>query len=291
MHPAPSVILFTTLSGLGFGLFIFLGLDIPAVRGGTAMAFFILAYALAAGGLLASTFHLGNRKNAIYAFSQWRSSWLSREGIAAVATLVVFTPVAFGKIFLGADMRISGGLGSIFALLTVFTTSMIYAQLRTIPRWNQQILVPAMFLMHALAGGALLSGESRLAGLLLALLTGLMFWVWHKGDQREAAGVDSLESATALGSIGKVRMYESAHTARNYVMDEMIHRVGRKHAGKLRKMALVLVGILPAALLLLLPPGHLISGVALLLHLLGIAIGRWLFFAEARHVVGLYYGK
>ena len=29
MHPAPSVILFTTLSGIGFGLLAFLGLGLP----------------------------------------------------------------------------------------------------------------------------------------------------------------------------------------------------------------------------------------------------------------------
>ena len=81
MHPAPSVIIFTTLSGLGFGLFAFLGLGLPDVSGWVAFVFFAMAYALSCAGLLASTFHLGNPRNAIYAFSQWRSSWLSREGI------------------------------------------------------------------------------------------------------------------------------------------------------------------------------------------------------------------
>lgn len=290
MHPAPSVIIFTTLSGLGFGLLAFLGLDIPHVRGGSAFAFFVIAYGLAVGGLLASTFHLGNKKNAIYAFSQWRSSWLSREGIAAVFTLLVFAPVALGKIFLGAQMPVLGLIGSLGAVATVFTTSMIYAQMRTIPRWRQPI-VPAMFLFHMLAGGALLSGESRLAGVLILVLTAIMFWMWRDGDAREAASADTMESATGLGAIGKVRMYESAHTARNYVMDEMIHRVGRKHAEKLRKITLLLIGVLPAAILLILPPMHITALIALVLHLVGAAIGRWLFFAEARHVVGLYYGK
>ena len=33
MHPAPSVILFTSLSGLGFGLMLFLGFGTPDVTG------------------------------------------------------------------------------------------------------------------------------------------------------------------------------------------------------------------------------------------------------------------
>ena len=84
MHPAPSVILFTTLSGLGFGLLAFLGLGLPPVTGWVAFVFFLLAYALAVGGLLASVGHLANPKNAIKAFREWRSSWLSREGVFAV---------------------------------------------------------------------------------------------------------------------------------------------------------------------------------------------------------------
>ena len=88
MHPAPSVILFTTLSGIGFGLLAFLGLGLPLVTGWLAFAFFAVAYLLAVGGLLASTFHLGHPERALKAFSQWQTSWLSREAWAAVGALV-----------------------------------------------------------------------------------------------------------------------------------------------------------------------------------------------------------
>ena len=64
MHPAPSIILFTTLSGLGFGMLAFLGLDVPAPRGWMAFWFFLIAYVLAAGGLISSTFHLGHPERA-----------------------------------------------------------------------------------------------------------------------------------------------------------------------------------------------------------------------------------
>ncbi|MBU0779657.1 MAG: dimethyl sulfoxide reductase anchor subunit, partial [Alphaproteobacteria bacterium] len=88
MHPAPSVILFTTFSGLGFGLLFWLGLGQPAPTGWVAFAFFALAYAMAVGGLLASTFHLGHPERAYLAVTQWRTSWLSREAIASIATLL-----------------------------------------------------------------------------------------------------------------------------------------------------------------------------------------------------------
>lgn len=289
MHPAPSVIIFTTLSGLGFGLFFWLGLGIPDVEGPTAFAFFFIAYALSCIGLIASTFHLGNKKNAIYAFSQWRTSWLSREGIASVVTLLLFAFIAVPRIFLGAEMSFSGVIGSVFALATLVTTSMIYGQLKTIPRWNQP-LTPVMFLLHALGGGALLAGEVRIAGVTLLALTAVMFLMWHIGDARRATR-GTTGDAIGLSHLGDVRLLESGHTGRNYVMDEMVYQIARKHAEKLRLITLALVGALPAAILLLMHPSHFMAFLALALHLLGAVAGRWLFFAEAEHVVGLYHGR
>ena len=66
--------------------------------------------------------------------------------------------------------------------------------------------------------------------------------------------------------------------------------MGRKHAQKLRILSLVLGYALPVVLLLL-PFTHVFALVAVLSHLAGVAASRWLFFAEAEHVVGLYYGK
>ena len=99
-----------------------------------------------------------------------------------------------------------------------------------------------------------------------------------------------MQSATGLGHIGRVRAFEPPHTGTNYLLREFVHVVGRKHAIKLRVIALGLGYALPV-LLLLLPFGHLIAVLAILAHLAGIAASRWLFFAEAEHVVGLYYGK
>ena len=55
MHPARSVILFTTLSGLGFGLLAWLGLGLPTVTGWSAFAFFSIPFALANDGELCWT--------------------------------------------------------------------------------------------------------------------------------------------------------------------------------------------------------------------------------------------
>ncbi len=289
MHPSPSVIIFTTLSGLGFGLLAWLGFGYPAVSGWVAFAFFAVAYLLAVGGLLASTFHLGHPERAMKAFSQWRSSWLSREGVAAVAALLVMGVYAAALIFFDMRIAILGWIGAVLSVLTVYATSMIYAQLTTVPRWKS-ILTPALLLMIAISGGSLLAGQLSYAVVLLPIAGIIQLIWWTRGDLALMQSGTNMASATGLGGIGKVRAFEPPHTGTNYLLRELVYQVGRKHAVKLRVLAFVLGYALPL-ILILLPFAHALAALAVLSHLAGIVVSRWLFFAEAEHVVGLYYGK
>jgi DMSO reductase anchor subunit len=287
MHPAPSVILFSTLSGLGFGFLCFLGWGALTPTGWAAFFLWGLGYGLAVGGLMASTFHLGNPKNALKAFTQWRTSWLSREAWTSVATLLLLAPVALAGIFGLSLPRVLGQVGGLLALVTVFTTAMIYTQIKAVPRWHHW-LTPVMFLSFALAGGALMSGM-RFAPLLLLAVGGVLLALWRIGDGAFARAGQTMGTATGLDSLGVPSVLDPAHTAGNYLKREMIFVVGRKHAAKLRKLALGLASVVPAALLLL-PLGVWGIVLAAVLHLSGALAARWLFFAEAEHVVGLYYG-
>jgi DMSO reductase anchor subunit len=289
MHPAPSVIFFSTFSGLGFGLLIFLGLGMPATTGFNAFIFFAIAYLLAVGGLISSTFHLGRPERALKAFSQWRSSWLSREAWCAVAALVLMAVYGAGLVFFGQRWTIIGWLGALASLGTVFTTSMIYGQLKTIPRWNSP-LTPANFISLCIAGGALLAGEITLALVLLVIAGAIQVAAWLRGDTAFAQSGTDMQTATGLGGIGHVRAFEPPHTGTNYLLREFVHQIGRKHAQKLRIIAIFLMSILPVVLLLL-PFNHWLAAIAVLAHVGGVLTARWLFFAQAEHVVGLYYGK
>src|SRR5512134_4092721 len=162
MHPALSVILFTVASGAGFGMLAWLGLSAaigPATAPAAAViAEFALAMALTVLGLLSSTFHLGRPERAWRAFSQWRSSWLSREGVAAVATYVPAGLLAMGWVF----AETADGFFALMALLTVvcalatlYTTGMIYASLPTIRQWHQPLTAP-IYVVLGLASGAVL---------------------------------------------------------------------------------------------------------------------------------------
>ena len=317
MHPALSVILFTVASGAGFGMLAWLGLSAaiqPSLPPAAAViAEFALAFALTVFGLLSSTFHLGRPERAWRAFSQWRSSWLSREGVFSVATFPPALALAAALVgLLPPDWIRWAGLATLLlALATLVATGMIYASLRAIPRWSNPWTVPGYLALGLMSGALLLHAFSTafdaIAGAaapsaftgwlsLLLLLLGLAaklgyWWSIDHADPRA-----TIESATGLAGRGPVRQFESAHTADNYVMQEMGYRIARKHAKKLRRLAVLLGFVVPVLLVLgsLFVPG--LAGAAILaalaapFMLLGLLVERWLFFAEARHVVTLYYG-
>lgn len=289
MHPAPSVIIFTTLSGLGFGMLVFLGLDTTAPTGWFGFAFFAIAYALAVGGLLSSTLHLGHPERALKAFTQWRSSWLSREGVFAVATLIIMALFAFMLVFFDTQLTLLGWIGAFLSILTIFATSMIYTQLKTVPRWNHWS-PPVLFMAYALVGGALLTGRVTLAMYLLPVLAVLQIVAWFDQDRREANSDSTVGTATGLGDLGQVRLFEKPHTGSNYLTKEMVFQVGRKHAATLKVISLALSCAIPL-LLLLVTFNHFVAILAVLSHVAGVFVQRWLFFAEAKHVVSLYYGR
>jgi DMSO reductase anchor subunit len=111
---------------------------------------------------------------------------------------------------------------------------------------------------------------------------------WRFIDTTRSAS--TAESATGLGRFGKVRQLEAPHTEDNYLLREMGYRVARRHARRLRLVALALGFLLPFALCL---AGFYVPSLGILAALSGMAgvfVERWLFFAEARHTVTLFYG-
>jgi DMSO reductase anchor subunit len=310
MHPAPSLILFTTLSGAGYGLLFLLALLAGAglLPPDPWLGFWGLgtALALVSIGLLASTLHLGHPERAWRAFSQWRSSWLSREGVLAVLTYLPALLLAWGWVIDGEIWLLPALLTLLGAAVTVWCTAMIYASLKPIPRWHNP-WVPACFLGLGLANGALLltaiaaatgrvaPGAGLAAGVVAAAAWLLKLGYWRATDAPSTG--PTIASATGLGGLGPVRLLEPPHTGGNYLTREMGFRVARKHARKLRLIAPLLAAAVPlAAGLLALPAGPpwLIAGLAILAAaggLLGTLVERWLFFAEARHTVMLYYGE
>ncbi|MEL6479623.1 MAG: DmsC/YnfH family molybdoenzyme membrane anchor subunit [Pseudomonadota bacterium] len=301
MHPAPSLIVFTVLSGLGLGLIVWTGLGLGPDTALHGLIACVAALAVTAIGGSFSVLHLANPKNAWRAFSQWRSSWLSREACLMVATLAVFGLYALAWLFGGVRLWGLGWLAAGLAGATIYATAMIYAALRAVPRWSATP-TPVLFAALALAGGlvaaraaqALAGSEAGMWHVLpaLALAAGITIW-WQTqaaGARRSVDG-SSIASATGLGSKGRVRLFERPHTGENYLLKEMAFQVGRRRAFQIRWIGAMAGFVVPLVLALLaLGLGGWVLVLALLCHIAGMMALRWLFFAEAEHVQALYYG-
>jgi len=312
MDPAYSVILFTSSSGAGYGLMIWLAIarvsGIWQLNPTAATIACLVALALITTGLLSSTLHLGHPERAWRAMSQWRSSWLSREGIFALLTYpaaLVFTAGWIWSAVPSILMTAAAITTLMLSVITVISTGMIYACLKTIPRWHNHWVVP-VYIAFAIASGGLLftfvlavSGTASQPALILIMAVLLVSWgikwaYWRFIDEQKP--LSTSETATGLGHLGTVSQLEAPHTSENYLLKEMGFSIARKHATRLRRIALNLGLFLPALMLIL---AGVLQGVsqlvilcvALIPGLVGIVVERWLFFAEARHAVTLFYGR
>ena len=307
MKPALSVILFTVASGAGLGLAAWtLAWQLAGRVDGATRAFWIavaLAGALLTLGLLSSTRHLANPRNAWRAFARFRTSWLSREGVLAVA----FYPLAGVHLLLSATgdprARATAVAAIALALAIVVSTAMIYACLRTVPRWRTWHTVAA-YLLYALATGgllwaAILAGDGRAApsaALLLApvVAAAAVKLAWDaKFSARVHATLNealAVPEAAPPGRVGgRVRLLDAGHAHATFLTDEFGFVLARERASALRIAMLVLTLAVPLAVVpVAAGPLGLWSAAAALIA--GVLIERWLFFARAEHVVRLYHG-
>lgn len=301
MKPALSVIFFTVSSGAGLGLLVWLLVaslmaDHIRMDGDTFFKGAAIAALFITLGLVSSTLHLANRKNVIYALTRVRTSWLAREGLAALClyplgALHVYalhagwprvTPITLALLI--AD-----------ALVVLYCTGMIYACLKTVPRWNTW-MTPAKYVLFGLMSGAVLLpavltlrppavgpiGKPMVATLLLAV--GLVLYVAYllKNPRQQ----HTINDALGLQQ-GKVRLLDVGHSHGTFLSNEFGFAVARDKARWLRWIAIFCAFIVPMILCYFTQWFWAASVICLL----GLLVERWLFFAEAEHVVRLYHGQ
>lgn len=313
MHPALSVIFFTVVSGAGFGLVILtvsLGVlgGVPGLGATGVLTALFVGVVLATAGLMASTLHLANPKNAWRAFFRFRTSWLSREAVFSVLFYPCVMLYMFGLWRTGGvnglGMTIVGLLVLSLALATVFTTGMIYASLRTIPQWNSP-LVPTNYLLLSLASGAvLLTGVTVFFGETPELIARLALVLLVVAGMAKAVyyfWIGKPQGPTINAAIGptraRIRMLESGQSSDSFLNREFSYEADAYKIKQLRLVVYVCAFLLPFAFLVMLLSTEAMAvslvlalGASALL-LVGLLVERWLFFAEARHVVNLFYGR
>lgn len=305
MHPAFSVLVFTVMSGAGYGLITLMILGhlfgLPQLQDSTVLLTGGgLAFALISGGLLSSTLHLANPKNAWRSFSRFKTSWLSREAVFAV----LFYPFLLGYLAniwangteVTGTAQLAGFGAAALAMVTLFCTSMIYASLKTIRQWNSS-LTPVNYIALGLMSGSLLLAAVQsavtgdLSSTLHTIAMGLvvlgavvkviyLFWIGKPAGS-------TINTATGFTQ-ASVRLLDQGHTSNGFLNNEFGYTVAANKLVRLRVLMVAIAFVLPFLLLLTSSAGLLV--LAAILTIIGLLVERWLFFAEARHVVRLFHG-
>ena len=322
MHAAVSVILLTTLLGVGQGLFLALYTDqlysaVNLLPGGDSERFYALGSGLAVlfllGGLVASFFHLGHPERAWRAIARWRTSWLSRE--------VIVLPVVIGLVgvyglahYVGwtQPLLVAGGIipvdltllvGALATLATFFLfvcTAMIYASVKFLQAWHSPLTVANYVLLGGASGFTLAAAFSAwletgavgfyTAWAIILTLAALLSRAMSLVRNRRLKYKSSLQ--TAIG-VRHTRITQKAQGAMggSFNTREFFHGRGPRLMATVRTAFLALTFAAPVVLL---ASGYLLGsqallGVAFLVQYLGLMGERWYFFAEAEHPQNLYY--
>ena len=291
MHPAPSIIAFTTLSGLGFGLMAWLGIGAEPIGRAGASPSAALAVALAAAGPAREP-------------PAPRPAPALPQGLQPVALVLAqprgrrspSPPSPPSRLFaalwvlFGLRTRWLGVPAAALALATVFATAMIYAQLRSVPALA---LAPSRPALPPRRPRRRRAPRRRRPPRRLASRRPRPRPARRLGCRATAASPAPAPRSPPPPASARSAACGSSRRrtpAPNYLLREMVHVVGRRHALKLRLARPRARGRScrsPSSS----PRRPLTLALAALLHVAGALVLRWLFFAEAEHVVGLYYGR
>ena len=292
MHPALSVVLFTTLAGAAQGLILALFAaewadDRHWLGAAQDAGFFVTAAAVAVvlggAGLLASFFHLGRPERAWRTAAMWRTSWLSREVIVLPGFLALALAYALAHANGHVGALLIGALAALAALVLFLCTGMIYACIRFLAEWATP-LTPINFALLGCANGFTLAAAiaaiaspqrvrffvvGAIAFTLLALLGRLAAW------RRNAHLVPKSTLQTAIGIKHRhIEQKSQGFMGGSFNTREFFHGRSGATLRRLRKLCLAGAFALPLALLLVaqltvlaIAPATVLAAAALLQYL------------------------
>jgi DMSO reductase anchor subunit len=320
MKPAFSVVLLTTLIGVGQGLFL-------ALYTGQLYSFFdllpiqdsrsyyavgsIIVLAFLCAGLFASLFHLGHPERAWRCAAQWRTSWLSREAVVLPAFMGVVLLYGGAHWFgwrthlfeLPGGRAVDptlllGALGTLLCFALFLSTAMIYACLRFLQEWHTPLTVINYILLGGASGFVLASAFSAMAAPQLSgfyagwamILTLLAFISRFASLMRNARLKPKSSLRTAIG-IKHPRIVQKAQGAMggSFNTREFFHGKSPAFMHAIKPIFLTLVFFVPLALLAGGMTAPSLLFVAFILQYIGLLAERWFFFAEANHPQNNYY--
>ena len=309
MHPGFSVIFLTTLIGAGQGLF--LGLYAAEIAALLRVAepqpgssFFVWGSALAlvftGSGAVASLFHLGHPERAWRALAMWRTSWLSREGIALPAFMAAVFGYGLGHYLGWRATPVIGAVAALLCLTLFICTGMIYACIKFLQEWASPLTVANYAVLGCASGFTLASAfaaftadslvpayaVSAMALTVLGLATRSASLLRNSRIKRKS----SLQSATGIHH-PRIKQTSQGFMGGSYNTREFFHGRSKALLRSVKWLFLVLAFAVP---LLLLAVGWrsgsaVALGLAFVVQYTGLIAERWFFFAQANHPQNLYY--
>ena len=319
VHAAFSVIAFTVLSGAGLGTLALVALaDLgtaylawPALAPRRTLALAAgVGLALVAAGLVSSTLHLANPRNAWRSASRFRTSWLSREAVFALALLPLAAAFVAALAFDVRPRRMWGFAAGtlLLAWIVLFCTAMIYASLKPIRQWHTRRVPVSYFLLGHASGAVIVeaivrpaSGATWIAAAGVALLVAAWlckeeYWRFARSGERALSIEQALGVARGVGppggrgSVMAARLLDVGHSRGTFLTREFVNPdPGARRT--LVRFAFLVASIAVPALWLVAGLGDPLAGAFVALGCLGgLLAERWLFFADARHTVRLFHG-
>jgi DMSO reductase anchor subunit len=322
MHPALSVILLTTLLGVGQGLFLALYTgQVYSVANllppQDSQSFYgtgsLIALVFLAGGLLASFFHLGHPERAWRSIAQWRTSWLSREVIVLpgfMLLLAIYAGVHWfgltqplftlaGSIPVDASL-LAGALATLGAFVLFVCTAMIYASLRFLQEWHTPLTLANYTFLGIASGFTLAAAFSAWTGAdlvgfyglwaVIATLLALVTRATSLIRNRRLKPMSTLQSAIGVRH-SQIEQKAQGAMGGSFNTREFFHGRSAAALRTVKYAFLLLVFVLPVVLLgaaYLLESSQLPT-IAFAAQYLGLLAERFYFFADARHPQNLYY--
>lgn len=310
MHPAFSVIFFTTLIGAGQGLFLALVLTQALTSIGFPpqdnRSFYALGAAISllllGAGLIASFFHLGRPERAWRTAAKWRTSWLSRE--------VIVLPVLMAIVFLYGLAHFLGwrdgwpgllaAVGTVVCLILFVCTGMIYACIRFLQEWATPLTLVNYFLLGIASGFTLATAFSAWTAPALTELFGYYAIVFTFSAllTRIASLIrnarlkpkSTIQTATGIKH-PKVIQKSQGFMGGSFNTREFFHGKTPQFVRSVKWIFLVLAFLLPIILLGLGlgTASPLILALAFIVQYAGLIAERWFFFAQANHPQNIYY--
>jgi DMSO reductase anchor subunit len=307
MHPAFSVIVFTTLAGAAQGTLVTLSLALlsgAALPPGLIVATLCVTLVMLVIALGASFLHLGHPERAWRAIAMWRSSWLSRE--------VIVLPAFIGVVALWLLLHLAGVSPAlrhavlpivviVLAVVLWWCTAMIYACLKFIEEWAHPLTFANYLLIGLASGGMLYAALALLAGAgphayaasgwaVALTVVALAVRVVSLVRNARLRPKSTPQSATGLRA-ERVVQRSMGMSAGAFNTREFMHGRTRAFLARVKMLFIVFGFVVPAALVVVAMLSN--EGLWLLfavpIQYVGLLAERWFFFAQARHPQNIYY--